>query len=90
MLTLRDCIDFSDLREEEILALAECEHIPLLNALEEGESLVHTPRGRKQIAVMIKGQAEMCKRMGNTVHARHLERVHDAFIKRFKDQKARN
>ena len=30
MLTLRDCIDFSDLSEEEILAIAECEHIPLL------------------------------------------------------------
>ena len=27
MLTLRDCIDFSDLKEEEILAIAECEQI---------------------------------------------------------------
>ncbi|WP_417829035.1 hypothetical protein [Thalassospira sp.] len=87
MLTLRDCIDFSDLTEEEVLAIAECEHIPLVTALEEGESLVHTKRGRKELAVMIKGQAEMCERMGNTVHARHLNRVHDAFMKRFAEQK---
>ena len=83
MLTLRDCIDFSDLSEEEILAIAECEHIPLLSALEEGESLVHTPRGRKQIAVMIDGQAEICERTGTTVHARHLRRVRDVFLNRF-------
>jgi len=83
MLTLRDCIDFSDLREEEILAIAECEHIPILTALEEGESMVHTPRRRKRIAVMIKSQAVICERTGNTVHARHLRRVHDAFVGRF-------
>jgi len=83
VLTLRDCIDFSDLKEEEILAIAECEHIPLVSALEEGESMVHTAHGRKRIACMIKGQAEMCERMGNTVHAQYLNRVHDAFIKRF-------
>ncbi|HAY47640.1 MULTISPECIES: hypothetical protein [Thalassospira] len=83
MLTLRDCIDFSDLKEEEILAIAECEQIPIVTALEEGESMVHTTQGRKRIAFMIKGQAEMCERMGNTVHAQHLNRVYDAFIKRF-------
>ncbi|MDG4720398.1 MULTISPECIES: hypothetical protein [Thalassospira] len=83
MLTLRDCIDFSDLKEEEILAIAECEQIPIVTALEEGESMVHTTQGRKRIAFMIKGQAEICERMGNTVHAQHLNRVHDAFIKRF-------
>jgi hypothetical protein len=25
----------------------------------------------------------MCERTGNTVHARHLNRVYDAFMKRF-------
>lgn len=87
MLTLRECIAFSDLSEEEVLAIAECEHIPLGTALEEGESLVHTKSGRKRIAVMIKGQAEICERMGNTVHARHLNRVHDAFMQRFNAEK---
>jgi len=87
MLTLRDCIDFSDLSEEEVLAIAECEHIPLLTALEEGESMVHTKSGRKRLAVMIKGQAEMCERTGNTVHARHLNRVYKAFMNRFEKEK---
>ncbi|WP_417806010.1 hypothetical protein [Thalassospira lucentensis] len=89
MLTLRDCIDFSDLREEEILAIAECEHMPVLSALEEGESMVHSPSGRKRIAVMIKSQAEMCELTGNTIHARHLRRVHDAFISRFRSHPRR-
>ncbi|MCC9625715.1 hypothetical protein LPB41_28915 [Thalassospira sp. MA62] len=83
MLTIRDCIDFSDLSEEEILAIAECEHIPLMNALEEGESMVHTARGRKQIAHIIKDQADLCARNGNAVHALQLMEVYETFVKRF-------
>ena len=83
MLTLRDCIDFSDLTEEEVLAIAECEHIPLVTALEEGECMVHSKHGREQLAVMIKGQAELCERMGNKVHAEQLNQVYDTFMRRF-------
>ena len=36
MLTLEDCIGLSGLDEEEILAIAEHEHIPEMAALEMG------------------------------------------------------
>ena len=44
MLTLEDCIELSDLSEEEILAIAEHEHIPEMVAVELGAYLVHTPQ----------------------------------------------
>ncbi|MFH1806323.1 MAG: hypothetical protein ABID63_15685 [Pseudomonadota bacterium] len=80
MLTLKDCIDFSDLSEDEICAIAEYEHIPLISALEEGECLVHSKGGCRQIATMILKQAKICERAGNATHARHLQNVHDKFI----------
>ena len=34
MLTIQDCIELSELTEEEILAIAEHEHIPEMAAIE--------------------------------------------------------
>ena len=45
MLTLRDCIDYIDLTEEEVDAIAEHEHIPTLVAAELGNYLVESPDG---------------------------------------------
>jgi len=47
MLTLEDCIAFSELSEDEIDAIAEHEHITEMAALELGNYLVHTPSGEK-------------------------------------------
>ena len=40
MLTFEDCLSLSELTEEEILAIAEHEHIPELAALELGSDAV--------------------------------------------------
>jgi len=53
MLTIQDCIELSELTEEEILAIAEHEHIPEMLAVELGNYLVHTPSGEKRIKAMI-------------------------------------
>ena len=45
MLTLRDCIDFSDLSDGEIAAIAEHERVPEIIAAEIGCMLVHSPAG---------------------------------------------
>ena len=45
MLSYQDCVELSDLTEEEIEAIAEHEHLPEMAALEMGSYLVHT-RGR--------------------------------------------
>ncbi|RCK50229.1 hypothetical protein TH25_11465 [Thalassospira profundimaris] len=83
MLTLKDCFDFSDLTEDEICAIAECEHIPIISALEEGESLIHSRHGRQQIAAMLLKRARECELSGMEVHASHLRCIHKAFITRF-------
>ena len=42
MLSYEDCVELSDLTEEEIVAIAEHEHLPEMAALELGSYLVHT------------------------------------------------
>ncbi|WP_417844092.1 hypothetical protein [Thalassospira sp.] len=83
MLTLKDCFDFSDLNEDEICAIAECEHIPIISALEEGENLVHSVHGRQRIANMLLQRAKECDLRGMNVHATQLRCIHQAFINRF-------
>ena len=46
MLTLKDCIDMSDLSDAEVAAIAEHEHVPQIVAAEIGCELVHSPAGR--------------------------------------------
>jgi hypothetical protein len=53
MLTYEDCVELSDLTEEEIEAIAEHEHIPRLAALELGNYLVQTPEGEVRVRRMI-------------------------------------
>lgn len=66
MLTIEDCIELSDLTEEEILAIAEHEHIPEMVAVELGSYLVHTPSGEKRIKRMIRDDLEEARAKGDT------------------------
>lgn len=65
MLTLQDCIEMSDLSEEEILAIAEHEHIPEMVAVELGNYLVHTATGEKRIRRMICDDLEEARAKGD-------------------------
>jgi hypothetical protein len=47
MLTLKDCIDMSDLSDSEVAAIAEHEHVPEIVAAEIGCKLVNSPAGRE-------------------------------------------
>lgn len=53
MLSIEDCIALSELSEEEILAIAEHEHIPEIVAAEMGNYLVHTPDGEVRVRAII-------------------------------------
>jgi S-ribosylhomocysteine lyase LuxS involved in autoinducer biosynthesis len=64
MLTIQDCIELSELTEEEILAIAQHEHIPEMAAVELGNYLVHTPEGERRIKGMIVDDIEEAKRGG--------------------------
>ena len=54
MLTVEDCVGLCDLSEEEVLAIANHEHIPEVAAAELGDYLVHTPDGELSIRGMIR------------------------------------
>ncbi|MDX1709768.1 MAG: hypothetical protein R3316_01360 [Rhodovibrionaceae bacterium] len=45
MLTVEDCIGLCDLTEEEVRAIAEHEHIPMIVAAELGNYLYHSADG---------------------------------------------
>jgi hypothetical protein len=49
ILSLEDCIALSSLTEEEIAAIAEHEHLPMIVAAELGNYLVQTPEGTHSI-----------------------------------------
>jgi hypothetical protein len=48
MLTMEDCVQMSDLSEEEIAAIAEHERLPALAATELGHYLLHSPDGLRR------------------------------------------
>lgn len=68
MLTLEDCIGLSELDEEEILAIAEHEHIPEMAAVEMGNYLCHTPEGERRIRRMIVDDINTARERGDTRH----------------------
>lgn len=75
MLTLQDCIEMSDLSEEEILAIAEHENIPEMVAVELGSYLVHTAAGEKRIKRMIVDDIAHARANGDLKHAAVLRKV---------------
>ena len=54
MLCLEDCLALCDLTEEEVLCIAQHEHIPEMAAVELGNYLVHTPEGEMRIKAIIR------------------------------------
>ena len=75
MLTIQDCIELAELSEEEILAIAEHEHLPEMLAVELGCYLVHTPSGEKRIKRMIVDDIEAARARGDRKHVLKLKMV---------------
>lgn len=72
MLCLEDCLDFSDLDNDEIEAIAEHEHIPIICAAELGCELLKTPIGVVQLHTMLLDDFNNAIEHGKTEHAGHL------------------
>ena len=85
MLTLQDCIALSDLTEDEILAVAEHEHIPEIIATELGCYLVHSPEGVPLLKRMIVDDIEAAKKRNDLEHATKLRLVLRHFIETHPD-----
>lgn len=80
MLTIEDCIALSDLREEEVDAIAEHEHVPEMVAIEMGAYLVHTADGQRRIAAFIRDDLERARAHRNYRHAALLAGVLQRFV----------
>lgn len=79
MLSLQECIDFSDLSEEEIEAIAEHEHVPEIVAAEIGSTLLQTRSGVCLIKLYLLENLEHARSLGQFEKARQL----DALYRRF-------
>jgi len=80
MLTLEDCLGLCDLDEEEILAIAEHEHIPEIVAAELAEYVIHLPDGVPRIKKMILEDIDNAKENGHIEHAEQLLLVLKHFV----------
>lgn len=80
MLTLKECLQYCDLTEEEIEAIAEHENMPDLAAVEMAEYLVQTPEGVNKIRHIIFDDIRLAKEHGDIDKARRLEGVLKHFI----------
>ncbi|MBS0356889.1 MAG: hypothetical protein JSR83_23650 [Proteobacteria bacterium] len=80
MLTLQDCIELSDLSEDEILAIAEHEHVPEMLAVEMGCYLCHSPEGDRRIRHMIADDIKHSREKGDEEHTAALRSVLKQYI----------
>lgn len=77
MLSIRDMVDYCDLDQGEIEAVAEHEHVPLCIAAEIGELLVQTPEGVLTLHRMILENMEHAMEIHNYAHVEELARVYE-------------
>lgn len=68
MLSLEDCIALCGLSEDEVLAIAEHEHIPEIAAAELGNYLVQTAEGERRIKAIIRDDIARARQRGERNH----------------------
>jgi hypothetical protein len=72
MITLQDCIAFCGLTEEEVLALAEHEHVPEIVAAALASELMKQRRGPEKVRTMIVEDIRAALNRGDRRHAQEL------------------
>ena len=65
MLSREDCLALCDLTEEEVLAIAQHEHVPEIVAAELGNYLVHAPDGELCIKSIIRDDLAEARTCGD-------------------------
>jgi len=80
MLTLEDCLGLCGLSEEEVLAIAQHEHVPEMAALELGNYLCRTPGGELCVKAMIRDDIAEAGRAGDRARELALKLVLRNFV----------
>jgi hypothetical protein len=81
MITLEDCIAFCGLTEEEVLAIAEHEHMPEAAACALAEYLLDQEHGLERIRDMIVDDVRAAQARGDREHVGTLLHVLHHFLK---------
>jgi hypothetical protein len=82
MLTFDDCVALCDLTEEEIAAIAEHEHLPMIVAAELGDYLIQGADGALRVKRIILDDMTAAGRLGDRRHALTLKLVLRHFVER--------
>jgi len=85
MISLEDCIAFSGLSEDEVLAIAEHEHLPEMSAAALAQYLLRQEHGAERIRDMIVDDIRAAQHHRDTAHVRTLLHVLHHFLKTYPD-----
>jgi hypothetical protein len=80
MLCLEDCLALCGLTEDEVLAIAQHEHIPEIAAAELGHYLMHTPEGEMCIKSIIRDDIAEARAAGDAERELALKLVLRDFV----------
>lgn len=80
MLSIRDCLDYCNLTDEDVTLLAEHEAIPKIAAAQLMCGLVQTPEGVLIVTRYMQELAENAHRRGDFEKAQHTRRICARFI----------
>ena len=89
MLTFDDCVALCELTEDEIAAIAEHEHLPMIVAAELGNYLIQGPDGALRIKRIILDDMMVADRAGDNGRALMLKLVLRHFVDRHPECKGR-
>ena len=81
MITLEDCIAFCGLTEEEVLAIAEHEHLPEIAATALAQYLLSQEHGTEKVRDMIVDDIREAQHRDDKAHVQTLLHVLHQFLK---------
>ncbi len=81
MITMKDCLAFCDLTEEEVLAIAEHEHMHEMIAIAYAQYLEHKKGGMETVFRMIVDDIRAAQSRNDADHVRELLHVLHHFIR---------
>jgi hypothetical protein len=85
MITLEDCIGLCGLTEQEVLAIAEHEHLPEIAATALGQYLLSKEHGSEKVRDIIVDDIRQAQRSGDKQHVLTLLHVLHHFLKTHPD-----
>lgn len=81
MLTYKDCLDWSDIDQNEVDAISEHEQMDRIVALAYGDRLAHQPDGNRMMRRIMINDIRHAQTMHNGIHEAELRRVLNQYIK---------